>query len=94
MHVFKNGRLIMTFAVMLCLGVGLLGCATTSQIQVLEEKTQQAVKKERGERWPHHDARHYRLGIYRRIHWGFSVTSPTLGAPASCNATITVTTSP
>lgn len=29
----------------LCLGVGLLGCATTSQIQALEEKTQQALKK-------------------------------------------------
>ena len=43
MHAFKNGRLVMTFAVMLCLGVGLLGCATTSQIQVLEEKTQQAL---------------------------------------------------
>jgi len=43
MNVFKNGRLAMTFVFMFFFGIGLFGCATTSQIKVLEEKTQQAL---------------------------------------------------
>ena len=43
MQVLKNGRWLMTFAVMLFLGVGLMGCATSSQVKVLEERIQQAL---------------------------------------------------
>lgn len=42
MNVFKNGLLAMMFVFMFFLGIGFFGCATTSQIKVLEEKTQRA----------------------------------------------------
>jgi len=45
MHAFKNCRFAMIFLVMVCLGIGLLVCVTTSQIQALEEKAQQALEK-------------------------------------------------
>lgn len=45
MRAFKNCRLAMIFLVMVCLGIGLLECITTSQIQALEEKAQQALEK-------------------------------------------------
>ena len=43
MNVFKNERLAMTFVFMFFLGIGFFGCATNSQIKLLEEKTQQAL---------------------------------------------------
>ncbi len=45
MRAFKNCRLAMIFLVMVGLGIDLLECVTTSQIQALEEKAQQALEK-------------------------------------------------
>jgi len=45
MNMLKSGRLAVVFFVVSYLGVSLLGCATTSQIQALEERTQQALEK-------------------------------------------------
>jgi len=45
MNMLKSGRLAAVFFVVSYFGVSLLGCATTSQIQALEERTQQALEK-------------------------------------------------
>jgi len=44
MHVLKNGHSVIGVFVLLCLAIAFLGCATTSQMQALEEKTQQALE--------------------------------------------------
>lgn len=45
MSVFKNRQLVMMLLVLLCLANGFWGCATSSQIQDLQEKNQQALEK-------------------------------------------------
>ena len=44
MGVLKNGRSVMILFLLSCLGIALLGCATTSQIEALEEKNRLAME--------------------------------------------------
>ena len=45
MKALKNKHLVMIILLLFFSGIIFLGCATTSQIQVLEEKTEQALEK-------------------------------------------------